>query len=110
MLAPFAMMGSVANCFVLGAILIVGMNMCIQDLDSLLNSTDDGSGYTQQYYSTIWQQTVGFGPTIFFLIILLVGIECSNCANLTSASRMVILFAQVYVFNIIVQSYLCLIK
>ena len=83
-------MGSVANCLVLGILLIVGMNMCIQDLDSLLNPSDDGSGSTQEFYTIIWQQTVGYGPTIFFLIILLVGIECSNCANLTSASRMVI--------------------
>ena len=83
------MLLSIANCLVLGVILILGMNMCIQDLDSLIATDDDGGGSPQEAYTILWQQLVGTGPTIFFLVILFVGIECSNCANLTSASRMV---------------------
>ena len=40
-------------------------------------------------YTVLWLQTVGPGLTIFFEIITFVAIECSNSANLTSASRMV---------------------
>jgi len=78
------MIASVANCLILGLILIVGMNVCIQDLDSLIDPDN-----TQEAYTILWQQTVGHNPTIFFLLIVFVAIECSNCANLTSASRMV---------------------
>lgn len=60
------------------------MNFCIQDIDSLINLNADTQAYT-----VLWQQTVGDGPCMFFLLIVFVAVECSNCANLTSASRMV---------------------
>lgn len=44
-------------------------------------------------YTVLWLQTVGGNLTLFFEIIVFVAIECSNCANLTSASRMVSNFA-----------------
>lgn len=34
---PVAMIGSVINCIFLGILLIVGMNYCIQDIDSLID-------------------------------------------------------------------------
>ena len=89
---PRAMIFSVINAIVLGTIFIICMNFCILDLPSLIQATssndDDGAG-TQQAYTLLWLQTVGFNPTIFFLFITLVAIQCSNCANLTSAARMV---------------------
>jgi hypothetical protein len=60
------------------------MNYCITDIDSLIDPSNQFQAYT-----TLWLQTVGVNLTIFFEIITFVGIECSNCANLTSASRMV---------------------
>eukprot|EP01038_Epipyxis_sp_PR26KG_P005708 gene5708-7878_t len=86
---PLAMMFSIVNCFVLGLILIIGMNSCIQDLGYLTQNNSD-----QQAYTLLWQQVVGNDATIFFLVIVFVGIECSNCANLTSASRMIYSFAR----------------
>lgn len=86
---PLAMMGSILNALILGLVLIIGMNACIQDLDSLVNSTNGEDSYT-----ILWKQTVGKGGAVFFLIIVLVAIECSNCANLTSASRMVYSFSR----------------
>ena len=35
--APLAMIGSIANCMILGILLIVGLNYCIQDIDSLID-------------------------------------------------------------------------
>eukprot|EP01038_Epipyxis_sp_PR26KG_P007533 gene7533-10266_t len=86
---PRAMMFSLANCLILGLLMIIGMNSCISDIDSLIDPNN-----TQQAYSILWQQVVGKDVTVFFLIIVLVGIECSNCANLTSASRMIYSFAR----------------
>ena len=37
----------------------------------------------------MWLETVGPKITIFLEVITFVAIECSNCANLTSASRMI---------------------
>lgn len=90
---PIAMLGSVINAFVLGVILILGMNFCIQDVDSLLTD-DDGNGGGTQAYTVLWLQIVGRTGTIIFLVITLVAIECSNCANLTSAARMIYSFSR----------------
>ena len=60
------------------------MNYCIQDINDLINLDADTQAYT-----VIWQQTVGNNGCMFFLFIVFVAVECSNCANLTSASRMV---------------------
>jgi amino acid transporter len=87
---PIAMLGSVLNCLFLGLFLIIGMNYCIQDISKLTT----GLSGNQQAYTVLWQETVGNRATIFFLAIVFVGIECSNCANLTSASRMVYSFAR----------------
>ena len=99
---PRAMLFSIYNAFVLGLILIIGMNFCIQG--SLSCSTDDGcvlkgvfdddGSQANQAYTIIWQQTVGTQATVFFLVITLIAIECSNCANLTSAARMIYSFAR----------------
>lgn len=86
---PIGMLLSVVNCYVLGIILILGMNFAIQDLDALINASAD-----QQAYTLLWQSIVGNSATLFFLVIVFVAIECSNCANLTSASRMVYAFAR----------------
>jgi amino acid transporter len=55
----------------------------------LINANED-----QQAYTLLWQELVGNNATQFFLFIVFVAIECSNCANLTSASRMVYAFAR----------------
>ena len=68
---PKAMLGSVLNAFILGIILILGMNFCIQDISSLTDSNNGGEAYTK-----LWQQTVGINATIFFLVITIVAIEC----------------------------------
>jgi amino acid transporter len=81
---PASMVMAVGNCFVLGLILIVGMNACITDIDSLIDPDANLDAAT-----LLWQQTVGDRLALFFQIIVFVGIECSNCANLTSCSRMV---------------------
>jgi amino acid transporter len=86
---PFGMILSVANCYILGIILILGLNYSIQDFDTLINANED-----QQAYTLLWQELVGNNATQFFLFIVFVAIECSNCANLTSASRMVYAFAR----------------
>jgi amino acid transporter len=86
---PIGMLLSVINCYVLGIILILGMNFAIQDLTVLINSSTN-----QQAYTLLWQSTVGNRATMFFLFIVFVAIECSNCANLTSASRMIYAFAR----------------
>lgn len=95
---PRSMIYSVINAFVFGIILIVGMNFAIPSLDAVgatfNGSGDDGGGAANQPYVIIWQSAVGTQGTIFFLIITLVAIECSNCANLTSASRMMYSFAR----------------
>lgn len=86
---PFGMMLSVVNCYFLGILLIIGLNFSIQDIDTLINANTN-----QQAYTLLWQETVGDKATMFFLFIVFVAIECSNCANLTSASRMVFAFAR----------------
>lgn len=86
---PRAMIFAVLNAFVFGLVLIIGMNVCITDQTSLFPSVnDDGSG-AHQAYTLLWQQTVGTQGAVAFLVITIVAIECSNCANLTSAARMV---------------------
>jgi amino acid transporter len=87
---PIGMLLSIVTCYLLGIVLILGMNYCIQDLDELL----DASGTNQQAYTLLWQSTVGDQATMFFLLIVFVAVECSNSANLTSASRMVYAFAR----------------
>jgi len=88
-IAPKAMLFSVVNCLILGLFFIIGMNFCIQDLEYLYSPDNPASAYT-----SLWQQTVGKKVTIFFQFITFVGIECSNCANLTSAARMVYSFSR----------------
>lgn len=68
---PKAMLGSVLNALILGIILILGMNFCIQDISSLTDSSSGGEAYTK-----LWQQIVGTNATIFFLVITIVAIEC----------------------------------
>ena len=89
---PRAMMWSIYNAIVLGLILIIGMNFCIQDIGSLVGAGDDDGSGTNQAYTILWQQTVGTHGAIGFLFITLVAIECSNCANLASAARMLYRF------------------
>mmetsp|Transcript_18068 Transcript_18068/g.16363 ORF Transcript_18068/g.16363 Transcript_18068/m.16363 type:complete len:561 (-) Transcript_18068:150-1832(-) len=91
--APLGMIGSVINAIILGLILIIGMNFCIQDLNSIIGQDDDGSGL-QESYVLLWRQLVGKDITVLFLVITLVAIECSNCANLTSAARMIYSFSR----------------
>lgn len=91
---PWAMILAVVNALVLGFVLIVGMNFCIQDISSLVVSTDDDGSGPNQAYTILWQQTVGDTGAIAFLFITLVAIECSNCANLTSAARMLYSFSR----------------
>ena len=92
--APFGMIGAVINALILGLLLIIGMNFCIQDISLLTGVTDDDGSGAGQAYTILWEQTVGKNATIFFLLITLVAIECSNCANLTSAARMIYAFAR----------------
>lgn len=92
---PYAMVFAVVHAFFLGLVLIVGMNFCIQDISSLLPSlTDDFALQGHEAYTILWQQTVGDNVTILFLFIVLIAIEFSNCANLTSAARMVYSFSR----------------
>jgi len=87
---PRAMFLAVCNALVLGLVLIVGINFCITDYDAL---TGDATP-SHASYVILWEQTVGPKVAVFFLVILFVGIECSNCANLTSASRMIYALAR----------------
>lgn len=78
------------------------MNFCIQG--SLSCKTDDGcvlkgvfdddGSQANQAYTLIWKESVGSNATVFFLVLTLIAIECSNCANLTSAARMIYAFAR----------------
>jgi hypothetical protein len=79
----------------LGIFLIIGMNYCITDIDSLVDPENPYGAATE-----LWLQTVGPKLTVFFQIVTLVAIECSNCANLTSASRMVSFFNPVAQLNL----------
>jgi len=89
------MMFSVGSAYILGLVLIIGMNFCISDLDALVSSTDDGGGNQgHEAYTVLWQGTVGNKVAVFFLCIVLVAVECSNCANLASAARMVYAFSR----------------
>ena len=92
---PRAMLLAVANALLLGALLIIGMLFCVPaaGVASVLSADDDGVGL-QAAYTMVWLAAVGKQPTIFFLVITLVAIECSNCANLTSAARMVYSFSR----------------
>ena len=92
---PLSMIFSTINTLVVGLILIAGMNFCVQDYDSLLpNINDDMKKEGNEAYTLLWEQTVGKEVTIFFLVIVFVAIEFSNCANLTSAARMVYSFSR----------------
>jgi amino acid transporter len=94
---PNAMLYSVYNAYILGIILIVTMNFCIpghSGVSSVVSDDDDGETGLKQAYTNIWEGTVGTNTTVFFLIVVLVAIECSNCANLTSAARMVYSFSR----------------
>lgn len=88
---PKAMLGAVILAIFLGLVLIVGMNFCIQDIDEVTSIGEAGAAGA---YTTIWLQSVGRKVTVFFLFITLVAIECSNCANLTSAARMIYAFSR----------------
>jgi amino acid transporter len=89
---PWAMLMSVVNCIVLGLVLIIGMNACITDISYLTDRNNDVGAAT-----LLWQDTVGDRLTLFFQVITFVGIECSNCANLTSCSRMV----RIYIVSLV---------
>lgn len=92
---PRAMLWAVLNAYILGIVLIVGMNLCIQgDVESFLSSVQDDDVGTNQAYTLLWKSTVGTSGTIAFMVITLVAIECSNCANLTSAARMLYSFSR----------------
>ena len=39
---PFAMIYAVLNCLCLGIFLIIGMSLCIKDIESLTNMNEDG--------------------------------------------------------------------
>ena len=84
---PLGMIYSVVNALVLGLILIIGMNFCIPPggISTITYGDDDNP----QSYATLWDMTVGREVAVVFLLITLVAIECSNCANLTSAARMI---------------------
>eukprot|EP00667_Euglena_gracilis_P005024 EG_transcript_5049 len=86
---PLAMIGSVINCLVLGVIFILGLNFAIQDMDDLTNS-DNAVGAA----STLWVSLMGVPLAVLCNVITFVAIECSNCANLTSAARMVYSFSR----------------
>ena len=91
---PTAMLYAVFNAIFLGILLIVGMNFSVQgNIHSVLSSDDDGL-QVKQAYTIIWEESVGERGSIFFLVLTLVAIAFSNCANLTSASRMVFAFSR----------------
>jgi amino acid transporter len=92
---PKAMLWAVYNCFILGIILIVGMNFSIQgSVADFLNQVQDDDTGVNQAYTILFRSTVGDNGAIVFLFITLVAIECSNCANLTSAARMLYSFSR----------------
>ena len=71
------------------------MNYCITDYDSILpNINDDLAAEGHEAYTLLWIQTVGKEVAVFFLFVTLIAIEFSNCANLTSAARMVYSFSR----------------
>eukprot|EP00667_Euglena_gracilis_P005334 EG_transcript_5372 len=86
---PLAMIGAVVNCLVLGLILIIGMNFAIQDVSAL---TDGNNAVGAA--STLWVALMGVPLAVFCNVITFVAIECSNCANMTSAARMVYSFSR----------------
>jgi amino acid transporter len=79
--SPYAMIGAVLNAFVLGFVLILGMNFCIQDFDYIKNYSGSSEAYT-----IIWQSVVGTKATIFFLLITLVAIECRYVEHIDTIS------------------------
>jgi len=87
--SPWAMIGSVVNCLILGLILIIGMNFAIQNIDDLTDADNPNGAAT-----TLWLQLLGVPLTVFLNVIIFVAIECSNCANLTSCARMVYSFSR----------------
>jgi amino acid transporter len=87
--SPWAMVGAVINCLVLGLVLIIGMNFAIQNIDDLTNANNPNGAAT-----TLWLQLLGVPLTVLLNIILFVAIECSNCANLTSCARMIYSFSR----------------
>ena len=92
---PLSMIFSTINTLVVGLVLIAGMNYCVHDYESLLpNINDDMKQQGHEAYTLLWKQTVGKEVTILFLIIVFIAIEFSNCANLTSAARMVYSFSR----------------
>ncbi len=96
---PLGMIYSVINALVLGLVLIIGMNFCIPQNGGIAAITQ-GDDDNPQSYATLWDITVGREATVVFLLITLVAIECSNCANLTSAARMLYSFAR-YVIDVL---------
>ena len=56
----------------------------VADLDSLTDPENVTGAAT-----TLWLQLMGVPLTVLCNVITFVAIECSNCANLTSAARMV---------------------
>ena len=86
---PVAMLGSVINCLVLGILLIVGTNSVVTDIDEL---TDPGNSVGAAVL--LWQQICGTPVALLLLSVTFVGVECSNCANLTSATRMIYSFSR----------------
>lgn len=85
---PLAMIGGSINALVLGFLLIIGMNACIQDFNGLLDSlANAGPGQLTQAYAILWQETVGDGPTILFLLMVALSLLACTCSSLTSASR-----------------------
>lgn len=86
---PVAMLGSVINCIVLGILLIVGTNSVVTDIDELTDPSNSLGAAV-----LLWQQICGTPIALLLLSITFVGVECSNCANLTSATRMIYAFSR----------------
>lgn len=91
---PFGMIFAVISALVMGLFLIASLNFCVQSIPSLLLSDDDSQTQGREAYTELWLQSVGYTGTVIFLFIVLIAVEFSNCANLTSAARCIYAFSR----------------
>jgi len=86
---PVAMIMAVVNATVLGAFIIVGLNMSIQDLPALLAAENSIDAFT-----TLATQNTSAAVTVGMHFILCTAMQCAANSTFTSASRFIYSFAR----------------
>lgn len=87
---PRSMIMSVLAATVMGLLIILGLNMSVQDVTSIMAATGPGEAFSE----LVSQTGVGHAAAVGMNLILFVAMQCAASANVTSASRLIYSFSR----------------